>query len=546
MMDEFENNRENEHVDQTPHAETPYDTGDGNTDNLKRTEQQTEQNAEHRQEDAYTQAQQYGNTYYGDMRTQEYMQAMAERAQQMSQGTEHYYNNNYQQPNQNAYNYGQNNYYQNGFQNADAEQPKAKVKKAKKQRVKKAKSPKTPHNKRTFWKKGVAVVASAAVFGGVAGGAFYGIAGNQIKKLDALTNTTTEVASTTSAATTQSLSLTSTASVGNGMDVSTIAENVMPSVVAINISAIVEQQGMFGYTQQYEAEGSGSGIIIGENDSELLMVTNNHVVSDATTVNVTFADGESYEAQVKSTDSDTDLAIVVVKLSDIKESTMNQIKIATIGDSDSLKVGEQVVAIGNALGYGQSVTTGIVSAKDRTNSTNTTPLIQTDAAINPGNSGGALLNMKGEVIGINSSKYSDTTVEGMGYAIPITAVQDRLDDLMNRQTREKVDESEKGYLGISCATVSSDVSEAYGIPEGVLVTDVASKSAAEKAGIKANYVITKIDGQSISSAEELTEKLNYYAVGETVPITYEYLKDDAYVEKTVDVTLMENPNANNK
>ena len=546
MMDEFENNRENEHVDQTPHAETPYDTGDGNTDNLKRTEQQTEQNAEHRQEDAYTQAQQYGSTYYGDMRTQEYMQAMAERAQQMSQGTEHYYNNNYQQPNQNAYNYGQNNYYQNGFQNADAEQPKAKVKKAKKQRVKKAKSPKTPHNKRTFWKKGVAVVASAAVFGGVAGGAFYGIAGNQIKKLDALTNTTTEVASTTSAARTQSLSLTSTASVGNGMDVSTIAENVMPSVVAINISAIVEQQGMFGYTQQYEAEGSGSGIIIGENDSELLMVTNNHVVSDATTVNVTFADGESYEAQVKSTDSDTDLAIVVVKLSDIKESTMNQIKIATIGDSDSLKVGEQVVAIGNALGYGQSVTTGIVSAKDRTNSTNTTPLIQTDAAINPGNSGGALLNMKGEVIGINSSKYSDTTVEGMGYAIPITAVQDRLDDLMNRQTREKVDESEKGYLGISCATVSSDVSEAYGIPEGVLVTDVASKSAAEKAGIKANYVITKIDGQSISSAEELTEKLNYYAVGETVPITYEYLKDDAYVEKTVDVTLMENPNANNK
>ena len=513
MMDEFGNNRENEHVDQTTHAETLYDTGDGNTDNLKRTTQQTEQHAGHTQQDAYTQAQQYGNTYYSDMRTQEYMQAMAERAQQMSQGTEHYYNNNYQQPNQNAYSYGQTGYYQNDYRNADAEQSKAKVKKAKKQRVKKAKAPKTPHNKRTFWKKGVAVVASAAVFGGVAGGAFYGIAGNQIKKLDALTNTTTEAASTTSAPTTESLSLTSTASIGNGMDVSTIAQNVMPSVVAINISAIVEQQGMFGYTQQYEAEGSGSGIIIGENDSELLMVTNNHVVSDATTVNVTFADGESYEAQVKSTDSDTDLAIVVVKLSDIKESTMNQIKIATIGDSDSLKVGEQVVAIGNALGYGQSVTTGIVSAKDRTNSTNTTPLIQTDAAINPGNSGGALLNMKGEVIGINSSKYSDTTVEGMGYAIPITAVQDRLDDLMNRQTREKVSEEEKGYLGISCQTVSSDVSEAYGIPAGVLVAEVQSGSAAEKAGIKKNYVITKIDGQSISSAEELTEKLNYYKSG---------------------------------
>ena len=542
MMDEFGNNRENEHVDQTTHAETLYDTGDGNTDNLKRTTQQTEQHAGHTQQDAYTQAQQYGNTYYSDMRTQEYMQAMAEHAQQMSQGTEHYYNNNYQQPNQNAYSYGQTGYYQNDYRNADAEQSKAKVKKAKKQRVKKAKAPKTPHNKRTFWKKGVAVVASAAVFGGVAGGAFYGIAGNQIKKLDALTNTTTEAASTTSAPTTESLSLTSTASIGNGMDVSTIAQNVMPSVVAINISAIVEQQGMFGYTQQYEAEGSGSGIIIGENDSELLMVTNNHVVSDATTVNVTFADGESYEAQVKSTDSDTDLAIVVVKLSDIKESTMNQIKIATIGDSDSLKVGEQVVAIGNALGYGQSVTTGIVSAKDRTNSTNTTPLIQTDAAINPGNSGGALLNMKGEVIGINSSKYSDTTVEGMGYAIPITAVQDRLDDLMNRQTREKVSEEEKGYLGISCQTVSSDVSEAYGIPAGVLVAEVQSGSAAEKAGIKKNYVITKIDGQSISSAEELTEKLNYYKSGETVPITYEYMKNNEYTEKTVDVTLMDNPN----
>ena len=542
MMDEFGNNRENEHVDQTTHAETPYDTGDGNTDNLKRTIQQTEQHAGHTQQGAYTQAQQYGNTYYSDMRTQEYMQAMAERAQQMSQGTDHYYNNNYQQPNQNAYSYGQTGYYQNDYRNADAEQSKAKVKKAKKQRVKKSKAPKTPHNKRTFWKKGVAVVASAAVFGGVAGGAFYGIAGNQIKKLDTLMNTTTEAASTTSAPTTESLSLTSTASVGNGMDVSTIAENVMPSVVAINISAIVEQQGMFGYTQQYEAEGSGSGIIISENDSELLMVTNNHVVSDATTVNVTFADGESYEAQVKSTDSDTDLAIVVVKLSDIKESTMNQIKIATIGDSDSLKVGEQVVAIGNALGYGQSVTTGIVSAKDRTNSTNTTPLIQTDAAINPGNSGGALLNMKGEVIGINSSKYSDTTVEGMGYAIPITAVQDRLDDLMNRQTREKVSEEEKGYLGISCQTVSSDVSEVYGIPAGVLVAEVQSGSAAEKAGIKKNYVITKIDGQSISSAEELTEKLNYYKSGETVPITYEYMKNNEYTEKTVDVTLMDNPN----
>ena len=535
MMDEFENNRENEHVDQTPHAETPYDTGDGNTDNLKRTEQQTEQNAEHRQEDAYTQAQQYGSTYYGDMRTQEYMQAMAERAQQMSQGTEHYYNNNYQQPNQNAYNYGQNNYYQNGFQNADAEQPKAKVKKAKKQRVKKAKSPKTPHNKRTFWKKGVAVVASAAVFGGVAGGAFYGIAGNQIKKLDALTNTTTEVASTTSAATTQSLSLTSTASVGNGMDVSTIAENVMPSVVAINISAIVEQQGMFGYTQQYEAEGSGSGIIIGENDSELLMVTNNHVVSDATTVNVTFADGESYEAQVKSTDSDTDLAIVVVKLSDIKESTMNQIKIATIGDSDSLKVGEQVVAIGNALGYGQSVTTGIVSAKDRTNSTNTTPLIQTDAAINPGNSGGALLNMKGEVIGINSSKYSDTTVEGMGYAIPISAAIPIINDLMNQ---EVIEESEQGYLGIQGNDITDEYAKNFNMPNGVYVSKIVEGSPAEQCGLKAGDIITKFADRDVTSMETLQNILTNKKAGEEVEMIVQRNNEKGeYKEVTLKVTL---------
>lgn len=512
MMDEFENNEENKQTG------APYETGDSHTDNLKQEQ----------------------SNYYGDMRTQDYMQAMAERAQQMNQGTEHYYNQSYQQPNQNPYGYGQPNYYQGtGYQQSD--QPKVKVKKTKKQSVKRTK---TPHNKNNFWKKGVAVVVSAAVFGGIAGGTFYGIAGRQIKRLDTLTNQTTQAATTTEASkdTTESLSLTSTASVGSGMDVSTIAENVMPSVVAINISAIVEQQGLFGYTQEYEAEGSGSGIIIGENDTELLMVTNNHVVSDAKTVNVTFSDGESYEAQVKSTDSDTDLAIVVVKLSDIKESTMNSIKIATIGDSDSLKVGEQVVAIGNALGYGQSVTTGIVSAKDRTNSTNTTPLIQTDAAINPGNSGGALLNMKGEVIGINSSKYSDTTVEGMGYAIPITAVQNRLDDLMNRQTREKVSEDEKGYLGVSCQTVSSDISEAYGIPTGVLVAEVQKGSAAEKAGIKKNYVITKIDGQSISSAEELTEKLDYYKSGETVPITYEYMKDNEYEEKTVDVTLMDNPN----
>lgn len=395
----------------------------------------------------------------------------------------------------------------------------------------------------SFWKKGAAIVVSAAIFGGVAGGTFNMIAGDKIQELSQVAEQTTEqteaAASTSQIVTTEAIGLTQTSTIGNGMDVSAIAENVMPSVVAINISAIVEQQNFFGYVQQYEAEGSGSGIIIGENDSELLIVTNNHVVSDAKTVNVSFVDGESYEAKVKGTDSDNDLAIIVVDLKDISDSTMSQLKIATIGDSDSIKVGEQVVAIGNALGYGQSVTTGIVSAKDRANETNETPLIQTDAAINPGNSGGALLNMKGEVIGINSSKYSDTTVEGMGYAIPITAVQDNLDALMNRETREKVDEKERGYLGISCGTVTSEISEAYGIPTGVLVTDVQSDGGAKKAGIKKNYVITKIDGQSVSTAEELTEKLSYYKAGETIPVTFQYLKDDSYIEKTVNVTLGE-------
>ena len=477
------------------------------------------QNADHTQVNTDETGDGHTENLYAGMRTEEYMQAMAARASQANQG--------------------QYRYYQGYQESPEPKKPKVKKTKIKKQRKKSGSS---------FWKKGVAIVVSATVFGGVAGGAFNLVAGDKIRELNRVAQQMTEetevVETVAQTATTEALGLTQTSSAGVGMDVSSIAENVMPSVVAINISAIIEQQSFFGYTQQYEAEGSGSGIIIGENDSELLIVTNNHVVSDATTVNVCFVDGESYEAKVKGTDSDNDLAIIVVDLDDISESTMSKLKIATIGDSDAVKVGEQVVAIGNALGYGQSVTTGIVSAKDRTNSTNETPLIQTDAAINPGNSGGALLNMKGEVIGINSSKYSDTTVEGMGYAIPITAVYDILDNLMNRETREKVDEDERGFLGISCGTITSDISEAYGIPVGVLVSEVQDNSGAKEAGIRKNYIITKIDGLSVSSAEELTEKLSYYKAGETIPVTFQYLKDDSYVEETVNVTLGENPNHN--
>lgn len=322
------------------------------------------------------------------------------------------------------------------------------------------------------------------------------------------------------------------------LDVSHIAEGVMPSIVAINVKAIEEYDyGMFGGTYEYESEGSGSGIIIGENDTELLIVTNNHVVSDAETVTVSFIDESVYEAKVKGTDSDNDLAIIVVSLDEISEDTRSAIKVAKLGNSEELKVGEQVVAIGNALGYGQSVTTGIVSAVNRMNSTNATPLIQTDAAINPGNSGGALINMDGEVIGINSSKYMSTQVEGMGYAIPISEVESILDELMNRETREKVDEKKVGYLGVGCTTIDEQVSYLYGMPEGALVSEVMEDSPAERYGIKKNNIIVEFDGVDIKSAEQLVDLLEYYEVGEKVTVTVSYLDDDEYKEKDIEVVL---------
>ena len=239
-------------------------------------------------------------------------------------------------------------------------------------------------------------------------------------------------------------------------------------------------------------------------------------------------------------DGDNDLAIIVVPLEKLSADTIASIKIAEMGNSDELKVGEQVVAIGNALGYGQSVTTGIVSAKDRIVETNATPLIQTDAAINPGNSGGALLNMQGQVIGINSSKYASYDVEGMGYAIPVSKVEPIINELMNRETREKVEEEHKGYLGISCSTISYEMSQIYGMPAGVMVSEVIEGSAAERAGIKRNNIITKFDGQTVASAEALINLLDYYRVGEEVTVTLMFLDDDEYVEKTVRVVLGRN------
>lgn len=335
----------------------------------------------------------------------------------------------------------------------------------------------------------------------------------------------------------------------------------MPSIVSITNKSVQEVQNyfsMFGYggqAQEVESTSVGSGIIIGKNDTELLIVTNNHVVEGADTLSASFIDNSVYEATIKGTDSDNDLAVIAVPLSSISDDTMSQIAVAAVGDSDSLKVGEQVVAIGNALGYGQSVTTGIVSATDRTLSssdssdsnalisstvtTKETPTyIQTDAAINPGNSGGALVNMKGEVIGINSAKLASTEVEGMGYAIPITRVSSIIEELMNETTRTKVADSQKSSIGIAGITVDSNINAAYGIPAGVYVASVTPGSGAEAAGIRKGDVITKFDGKTVSTIQELKEKLQYYAAGEAVSITVQSPGEGGiYTEKEMTITL---------
>ena len=342
--------------------------------------------------------------------------------------------------------------------------------------------------------------------------------------------------------------------VKGSLDVSDIAAEGMKSVVSITTKSVQDVQnylgyygfgGSQGYTTQQEVEGSGSGIIVGKNDDNLLIATNYHVVEGADTVSVTCIDGETYEATVNGYDEDKDLAVVSVALSDISDDTLDEIEVATIGSSDDLKVGEQVVAIGNALGYGQSVTTGIVSAKNRKLDENGqadedsdgTNLIQTDAAINPGNSGGALLNMKGEVVGINSAKLASTEVEGMGYAIAISDVSDVLENLMNETPRDKVDNH--GVLGITGMTVSDDASQNYGVPEGVLVAEVTKDGAADKAGIKEKSIITEFDGKRVRSIESLVDLLQYYAPDEEVDVTIETIDGDGYKEKTVTVTLGE-------
>lgn len=353
--------------------------------------------------------------------------------------------------------------------------------------------------------------------------------------------------------------------VKGSLDVSEIVSEALPSIVSITTKSVQEVQnyfgmyGMYGYApqqQEQEVEGSGSGIIVGKNDDELLIATNYHVVEGADTLSVAFTDGNAVEASVKGFDEERDLAVVSVSLDDVEDDTMDAISIANIGSSDDLKVGEQVVAIGNALGYGQSVTTGIVSAKNRRmdsdnntvtdgsdDSSDGVNLIQTDAAINPGNSGGALLNMEGEVVGINSAKLASTEVEGMGYAIAISDVTDILQNLMNETSRDKLDDSEHGVLGIKGSSVSSEAVQMYGIPAGVFVKEVTEGGAADKAGLKANSVITEFNGKTVSSINQLIEYLSYYEPDEEVELTVQVPHGTSYKEETVKVTLDENTDA---
>lgn len=396
-------------------------------------------------------------------------------------------------------------------------------------------NPKAPKPKKGYAKKVALVVGAAVLFGAVGGVTMQGTSYLTGKLLGKNTKSTVGTTKTVSNAklTTSTSTVTS--------DVSDIVENTLPSIVSITNMSVQEVQNFFGGTSQQESESAGSGIIISQNDSELLVVTNNHVVEGSDTLTVTFNDGNSVEAQIKGTDSARDLAVVAVPLDKISDDTMNAIKVATLGDSDSLKVGEPAIAIGNALGYGQSVTTGIVSATGRTIDGFDGEYIQTDAAINPGNSGGALLNANGEVIGINSAKINSSAVEGMGFAIPISDASDVIQNLMNKETRSKVSDEERGYLGIKGYDVSEEGAQMYNMPTGVYVKEVMSGGGAEKAGLTKGSIITGFEGRSISGMSSLQEQLQYYKAGEEVTLTVQIPdKNGEYTEKDIKVTLGKN------
>lgn len=398
-----------------------------------------------------------------------------------------------------------------------------------------------PRKKRGFGKKVAALISSALVFGVVAGSTMVGInwaagAYSNSKSVDISKAETVSSPGTVPATNASNMTVATN-------DVSGIVDKAMPSVVAITSKVVYESQTWYG-SMQREGEGSGSGIIVGKNDDELLIVTNNHVVQGAEALKVTFIDQQPVDAAIKGTDAESDLAVIAVPLKNISAETLSKIAIASLGNSDNIKVGQGVVTIGNALGYGQSVTVGYISALDRSVQTEdgtNRNLLQTDAAINPGNSGGALLNMQGEVIGINSAKYSSTEVEGMGYAIPISKAQTIIDNLMTKTTRSQVTAADQGYLGIQCKNIDATTSQQLGMPQGVFIYKIVEGGAASKSDIREKDIITKFDGQSIKTYDDLTNMLKYYKGGSTVAVTVQSLENGKYVERSVNITLGSRP-----
>ena len=427
-----------------------------------------------------------------------------------------------------------------------------------------------------FWKKALTAVALGLLFGAFAGAGIYvaglltGVgpfsgssvaSGSGAPEASPAPETTAPAQKTTPAVATISgntmedrgdidvvPATTATVTVKGATDVSEVAENVMPAVVSITNNYIQTAQDIFGQRYQAESEAAGSGIIVGDNGDELLVVTNQHVVDDAETLRVQFIDGTEVTANLKGEDEDSDLAVIAINKADLSSETKGNIKIASLGDSEHLKVGQTAIAIGNAMGYGQSVTVGVISAVDRdlTLSNGTHKMIQTDAAINPGNSGGALVDVNGNVIGINEAKLSNSVIEGMGYAIPISRAREIIDGLMNRSTKTKIEEKDRGYLGISGVDVTSEISEQYNMPRGIYIAKVGSGLAADNAGITAKSIITSFDGQSVQTMEQLQSLMQYYKIGDTVDVVIQKPVENGYgyEEQTCRVTLGGNMSMN--